>query len=408
MSHNNGGRHAPLLPLALAFAAANLVAGLVYPLIPVLLTGRGGLTAREFGLFFALASVVSGAAFPLWGLVADGRLGRPRTLALALFLLGSLGAAAFFGPIALVPSAIFLFLVAESALAPVLDALALDALHGRTRLYGRLRSAGSAGYALAAIGASPLVLFGGEAAHAIAIGIGAGIGLVAALRLPRLRIEPASRPHLRDLVALPRRAPVFGRFLLIALLAALPLAAFLTWFGPLLRLRGFEPGLAAAAAGGTALLEIPALLVASRLGERYGWRALLIAGSALYVIPLAIVALPLGLPLYVLLAVRISSGVPFALLMTGAVVMVRELAPRGLVATGQGLLQLVIFGGAPAIASIVGGFLWAGIGSVSLLLLAVGGPAAALYAWRCLPSRSTIHHTERDRGVEPAVFEPPA
>ena len=100
MSHSNGGRRAPLLPLALAFAAANLVTGLVYPLIPVLLTGRGGLSAREFGLFFALASVVSGAAFPLWGLVADGRLGRPRTLALALILLGSLGGVAFFGPIA--------------------------------------------------------------------------------------------------------------------------------------------------------------------------------------------------------------------------------------------------------------------------------------------------------------------
>jgi PPP family 3-phenylpropionic acid transporter len=401
-------RRTPLLPLALAFAAANLVAGLVYPLIPVVLTERGGLTPREFGLFFALASIAGGTAFPLWGLVADGRLGRPRTLAIALGLLGSLGAVAFVGPIALVPLAIFCFLIAESALAPVLDALALDALHGRTALYGRLRSAGSGGYALAAIGASPLILLGGEIAHAIAIAAAALIGLVAALRLPRRRIEPASRPHLRDLVALPRRAPVFGRFLLIALLAALPLAAFLTWFGPLLRLRGFEPGLAAAAAGGTALFEIPALLLASRLGERYGWRSLLIAGAALYAVPLALVALPLGLPLPLLLAARISSGIPFALLMTGAVVMVRELAPKELVATGQGLLQLVVFGGAPAIASLIGGFFWAEVGALSLLTLAVAGPVAALWAWRCLPARSRIHHTANDRGVEPAVFEPPA
>ena len=408
MPNTNGTRRTPLLPLALAFAAANLVAGLVYPLIPVLLTGRGGLSAREFGLFFSLASIASGVAFPLWGLVADGRLGRPRTLALALLLLGSLGATAFAGPIGLVPLAIFTFLVTESALAPVLDALALDALHGRTALYGRLRSAGSAGYAIAAIGASPLILFGGEGAHAIAIGVAAVIGMSAALRLPRLRIEPASRPHLRDLIALPRRAPVFGRFLLIATLAALPLSGFLAWFGPLLRFRGFEPGLAAAAAGGTALLEIPALLVASRIGERYGWRALLIAGGLLYALPLVLVALPLGLPLPVLLAVRISSGIPFALLMTGAVVMVRELAPKELVATGQGLLQLAVFGAAPAIASMLGGLLWVEIGPLSLLPLAVAGPTAALWAFRCLPARSTIHHTATDRGVEPAVFEPPA
>jgi PPP family 3-phenylpropionic acid transporter len=404
----SAARRTPLLPIAIAFAAANLVAGLVYPLIPVLLTERAGLTPREFGLFFALGSLLGGVAFPLWGLVADGRLGRPRTLAFALALLGGFGALAFAGPVFLVPLLLLAFLFAESALAPVLDALALDALHGRTALYGRLRGSGSAGYALAAIGASPLILFAGETAIAVAVGAAASIGLLVALRLGRRRIEPASRPHLRDLVALPRKAPAFGRFLLIMIAAALPLSGFLTWFGPLLRLNGFAPELTAAAAGLTALLEIPFLLLAARIGDRTGWRALLVGSAIAYAFPLLLVALPLGLPLPVLVALRVLSGIPFAFLMTGAVVMVRELVPRELVATGQGLLQLAVFGLAPAIASLGGGLLWAEAGGLALLPLALAGPIAGIAAWRLLPSGKTIHHTDGDRGVEPAIFAPPA
>jgi MFS family permease len=182
----------------------------------------------------------------------------------------------------------------------------------------------------------------------------------------------------------------------------------LAWFAPLLRERGFEPGLAAAAAGLTALVEIPVLLLAGRIGERWGWRAPLVWGAALYTVPVGILAMPLDLPMPFLVALRASTGVAFGLFMTGAVVMVRELVPPRLVATGQGVLQLVIFGVSPAIAGILGGLLWPLIGSATLGLFAVGGAAAAVVARLSLPAGHQIHHDRGDRGVEPAVFEPAA
>ena len=407
MPQHRTQRHA-LLSLGVAFAAANLAVGILYPLAPVLLTGRGGLTEREYGLFFAIASIVGGIAFPVWGLVADGRLGRPRALALALGAGGVLGALALAGPVFLVPLAILAFYAAESGIAPVLDALALDVLHGRTSRYGRLRSAGSGGYAIAAIGATPLIALAGIETLAVVVGGLALVGVAIALRLRVSRVEPGTRPHLRDLVGLPRRAPAYGRLLLVATAGSLPLASMLAWFAPLLRERGFDPGLAAAAAGFTALIEIPVLLLAGRIGERWGWRAPLVWGAALYTVPVGILAMPLDLSMPVLIALRASTGVAFALFMTGSVVMVRELVPPRLVATGQGVLQLVIFGVGPAVAGIVGGLLWPLIGSATLGLFAVGGAVAAVAARLSLPAGQHIHHDRDDRGVEPAVFEPAA
>jgi MFS family permease len=125
-------------------------------------------------------------------------------------------------------------------------------------------------------------------------------------------------------------------------------------------------------------------------------------------VPVGILAMPLDLSMPVLIALRASTGIAFALFMTGAVVMVRELVPPRLVATGQGVLQLVIFGVGPAVAGIVGGLLWPLIGSATLGLFAVGGAVAAVAARLSLPAGQHIHHDRDDRGVEPAVFEPAA
>ena len=54
MPQHRTQRHA-LLSLGVAFAAANLAVGILYPLAPVLLTGRGGLTEREWEPYPPLA-----------------------------------------------------------------------------------------------------------------------------------------------------------------------------------------------------------------------------------------------------------------------------------------------------------------------------------------------------------------
>ena len=395
-----------LLPLALLFAAGNLSIGLVFPIISVLLQERAGMSERELGFFWGIASIAGGIAFALWGLAGDGRLGRRRGLALAIALYTGAAVLAMVGPEAAVPSALLAFLVAESGLAPLLDTITLDALAGRTAQYSRLRSAGSAGFGIAALALTPLLTVLGWEGLAVATAVAGLIGVITALRLRERPVRDETRPHLRDLIALPRRAPAFGRLALIAAIAAIPAAAIFQWFPPLLRDHGFDPRLAPLGSGLTALLEVPVLFLAARFGERSGWRAPFVTGALLYVPIVALMALPLPLP--ALMALRMSLGVSYAFLISGAVVLVRELVPERLVATGQGLLQLSLFGAAPALAGLLGGVLWPVLGSWSVAVLALFGLVGGVAGWRFLPVGRSVHHTPGDRGIEPVAIEPPA
>lgn len=392
--------------LALLFAAGNLSIGLVYPIISLILQERAGMSERELGLFWGIASLAGGLAFALWGLAGDGRLGRRRGLALAIALYTGAAVLAMVGPEAAVASALFAFLVAESGLAPLLDTITLDALAGRTASYSQLRSAGSAGFGVAALGLTPLLALFGWGGLAVATGVAGLIGVLTTLSLRERPVLSETRPHLRDLINLPRRAPAFGKLALIAAISAIPSAAIFQWFPPLLRDHGFDPRLAPLGSGLTALLEVPVLFAVARLGARSGWRLPFVAGALLYVPIVALMALPLPLP--ALIALRMSSGVAYALLISGAVVLVRELVPAHLVATGQGLLQLSLFGLAPAVAGLVGGVLWPLIGSGSVAVLALFGLVGGIAGARLLPVGHTVHHTKGDRGIEPVAIEPPA
>lgn len=392
--------------LALLFAAGNLSIGFVYPIISLILQERAGMSERELGLFWGIASIAGGLAFAGWGLAGDGRLGRRRGLALAIALYTGAAVLAMVGPEAAVPSALLAFLVAESGLAPLLDTITLDALAGRTASYSRLRSAGSAGFGIAALALTPLLAAFDWIGLALVTGIAGLVAVLTALRLRERPVRGETRPHLRDLIGLPRRAPAFGRLAFIAAIAAIPSATIFEWFVPLLRDHGFDPRLAPVGSGLTALVEVPVLFAVARFGERAGWRAPFVAGALLYVPIVAAMALPLELP--ALMALRMSAGIAYALLISGAVVLVRELVPAHLVATGQGLLQLSLFGLAPSLAGLLGGTLWPLFGPASLVALSAFGLIGGIAGARLLPEGRSVHHTRGDRGVEPVAIEPPA
>ena len=402
----NSSRPHSLRSLALLFGVGNLSIGLIFPILSVILQERGGMSERELGLFWGIASLAGGLAFAIWGLAGDGRLGRRRGLALAISLYTGAALLAMVGPVVAVPTAVFLFIVAESGLAPLLDTITLDALAGRTAHYSRLRSAGSAGFGVAALAVTPLLVAVGWGGLALATGIAGLLGVVTTLRLRERPVRDETRPHLRDLISLPRRAPAFGRLALVGAIAAIPAATIFEWFAPLLRAHGFDPRLAAVGSGLTALFEVPMLFLAAKIGERYGWRAPFVAGALLYVPIVALMSLPLSLP--ALMALRMSAGIAYAFLISGAVVLVRELVPGHLVATGQGLLQLSLFGIAPALAGLIGGALWPIIGEAAISFLALFGLVGGLAGWALLPVGHSIHHTAGDRGIEPVAIEPPA
>lgn len=135
--------------LQLVFLLFGAALGAFYPFVAVILAERG-FSPTEIGLTTAVASVAFSLAVPVWGHLADVVLGRVGALRLAAA--GCAVALLGFGlpwP-ALVLGLLYVgFMVFESAIGPLADALAVNALADPARHYGRIRLLSSVAIAFA-------------------------------------------------------------------------------------------------------------------------------------------------------------------------------------------------------------------------------------------------------------------
>jgi MFS family permease len=129
-----------------------------------------------------------------------------------------------------------------------------------------------------------------------------------------------------------------------------------------------------------AFAEIPAMLLVGGVAARIGLRGL-VAGSALLYAACFVGWAVLDSPTLII-ATRFVSGIAFAGLWVGAVLTMAVLLPPRLQATGQGLYQVTAFGAAAVVANLVGGQIYAVLGSGALFggaaVLAVASAILAL------------------------------
>jgi PPP family 3-phenylpropionic acid transporter len=151
----------PAARFALLFAAQFAAVGVLMPFLPAVLAERG-LTAEEVAAVLAAGSAVRLLAAPLLGRGAD-RLGDPRLLLVVAALLA--GALSLGFVLAASVLALLLVNMAYSlCMAPVIplsDALAVQAARREGFDYGRVRSAGSIAFILAAVAAGQAVASAG-------------------------------------------------------------------------------------------------------------------------------------------------------------------------------------------------------------------------------------------------------
>lgn len=378
------------------FILVGALLGTFYPFVSAILADRG-FSPAQVGLTTALAALAFTLAVPLWGHLADVVVGR--VVALRLGVIGSTVAVLVLlldVPPIVVAALIVGFMGFESALSPLADALAVNALAGSPRAYARVRLLSSLGFACTSILAGWLYnLTGFGPASILWAGTAAGILLVTRWvpDIARFRLQPPG-----DAVPAPAarfRGGSFGlvlrtqprlRGLLLGLgLVHVGMLAGFTFLALRLLDLGGQPSDVALSAGISALAEMPAMALIPRVVARTGIRAMLVAGILLYGLTMASWAFLADPSLIV--ATRIVSGVAFAGITIGAVLTIAALLPPELQGTGQGLYQTVGFGIAAVVANALGGLVYGTGGATPLFLgCAVLAAFGAAVAWRAIPA----------------------
>ncbi len=374
----------PRTRATLAYVAAFGAIGANFPYLPVHYRALG-LDLAAIGTLAALWAAASLLASPLWGSVTD-RFPRSRALLPGAALLAAVAATGLSQAEALPAIAVGVACVAmaSAGVTPMLDARTLDLLGDDRGGYGRIRAWGSVSFVVStALVGIVIGRVGTEALFAVwipALVITAGI----AVALPRSRRSSATG-SIWSGASRVVRAPGLGAFLA---------AAFVMWTATaaassFLSVRLYDLGAGAEAAGAAwvvgSVVEIPIMFAVPRLAARFGAHRLLIVGAASFAARGVLYAVA-GTP-EVLVAGAALEGLGYGLFFVASVGYVAELAPKGRIATAQGVLSAVTFGLATITGAAVGGAvataltipgLFAVAGAVGVA--AVGGVVLALRA----------------------------
>jgi PPP family 3-phenylpropionic acid transporter len=340
-----------------------------------------GLSPSEIGLVLGASALAAVVAAPFWSHAADRRAGTTRALQWSLIAAGvtTLVLAVTGSALIAVIGAVALLSASTSAITPLTDALAITTL-GPERLhtYGEFRLWASVGWGVGAIGLGALfeIVGLGWMLPVYAAGLlvcAAYVGLFPRVRPEQSHLASSRLGSFGDALTQVPHLPLYLLGLLV--FGASQHAA---WDYVPLRIEsgGGGPFLVGIAAGVAAFVEIPFMRSSGALMNRFGTRALFVAGGAVYV--LASLAWSAVTAPGAVTAVRIAVGVGFALTYVSIVVMTGTLVPERLRNTGQTLAQMCTAGLAPIVGSVVGGWVFQHVGPPQLFLGSAVGLAAAI------------------------------
>jgi MFS transporter, PPP family, 3-phenylpropionic acid transporter len=363
----------------------------ILPFIPLLLRERG-FGSADIGLLLAGMALAGFATGPLWGYAADLRVGSEVVLAATCAAAGFGSVLVFFArDRTLLAVAVVALWACRSSSASLADAIALDRLGAERRAeYGRVRLWTSIGWAAA-------VLVWGAIVEASAYGTAAllyPVALLGVVGWTLFGLGGRSAAVVRHATRAPLRHVVRP---LVVFLTALLLAqtAFAAGFNfSSLRIAGLGGSalLVAVAASLQAWAEVPAMAWMTRMRGVVAARHFYVAGCGVYAAVLLFWAVATS-PVSVAVA-RLVLGVGFALTYVGSVVVVDELVPSRLRATGQVAAKSVTFGLAPVAGALGGGLVYGHVSARAMFLAAgVCAALAGLVAAQASASRPATYHS---------------
>jgi len=368
-------RSADLFSFIVLFAALYVAFGVASPFLPAFLSSRG-VRPEQIGFLLFLGAIVRLASGPIAGRIAD-RLHALRRVLTICTAAAAVLASAFIPAYGFFPL-LLIGLLHAAMLAPtttLADALALRSAskNGSTRFeYGWVRGVGSAAFLLGAIGSGQVVNVLGFGSALAAQALFLAGAACAALLVPEIRVLRESgvgdyEPTLPSLSVLLRNRP-FRRLVLVAAIilgshAMHDAFAMIVWNAA---------GISPAVGGMLWSLSVAAeILVFFFVGPWLLRRitpemAMVIAALAAMLRWTVMSQTP---TILVLASVQPLHGLTFALLHLACMRILVIITPVELAATAQAVYAFGI-GATSAMLTLASGFLYAGLGSASFLVMA--------------------------------------
>lgn len=339
-----------------------------------------GFAPLEIGQLMAILMATKILAPNLWGWLADRSGQRLPIVRLASLLSALIFTGIFFAqgfwPIALVMA---LFSFFWNASLPQIEAATFNHLGLRVGRYASIRLWGSIGFVVSVAALGPLV---GSAGTGLVPSTVLGLFLVlwaSSLLVP----EGPPHPHHAEPVSFRRllRQREILAFLGVCLLMQISHSNYYTFFSIYLKQAGYQGGAIGALWAWGVVAEVLIYLFMGRILERFGARRVLLASLGLASLRWLLIGHFVDNPL-ILIAAQALHAATFGTFHAAAIHLVHHYFPGRVQGRGQALYASLSFGGGGAIGSLLGGYLWEGMGPVVTFSVAAGIAAlGGLVAW---------------------------
>ncbi len=341
-----------LSPMMLYYMACYAVTG-VYQSYSSLYFASQGLDHAAVGLLQAAAPLVAIAAQPAWGYAADRAPDR-RWVLRGLILASALAVAAypFEKGFALLLMGVCLFALFQTSLQPISDSIVLDALNAQGKPFGPIRVSGTLAFALATLVSGRIF----EAKGAWMPWVTALVllaSLAASFTLPSP--QPAKDQRFPNPFVLFKDKRLMTLLAFVALLQVT--MGFFFSFYPVYftQTLGASRQLLGWAYFIGSVSEVPFLLAADKLFDRFGAGRLLCAAAAFMALRWLLLAL-LPIPGWAV-ATQLLQGGGFIVMMFAMAKYIALNVPEKLRSSGQTLLGMISYGIARVAGALAGGLL---------------------------------------------------
>lgn len=376
------GAMTPATRLSAFFFAYFLYVGALVPYFALYLAARG-YGAGQIAVVLAMPQLARVVAPAFWGWLAD-RTGAAR--AIVIFSAGAVLAGftllhVLDGFAAVVVIMLLMSLLAAGAM-PLVEALTLGSLEGRTERYGPIRLWGSVGFVVAVLGTGawldahpPQSLIG-------VVIVLAALTLAVSFVVPAGRVAAAGAPGEGRLLAVLRHPEVMA-FLAACFCMNAAHGALYAFYSIHLEALGYSKTAIGVLWTLGVLAEIVLFLFLPRLLRRVSLRTLLAASGALAGLRFALIGWGAHSVALLVLA-QLLHAATFGAYHAASVALVHRMFPGALAARGQTLHSSVSYGLGGGAGTLLAGWSWESLGPESSFLLSAlaGLLATALILWR--------------------------